>query len=127
MSEPNGGWTRRRFLELVGRAGGTAAVYETMVALDLLKVPAAWAGPSQLPEGAGTGKKVLVLGAGIGGLAAADMLQKAGFSCLVLEAQGRAGGRNFTARKGTKVTEVIPGHGTVVQDCRFDPGLYLNL
>ena len=130
MSEPNGGWTRRRFLELVGRAGGTAAVYETMVALDLLKVPAAWAGPPQLPEGAGTGKKVVVLGAGIGGLTAADMLQKAGYSCLILEAQERAGGRNFTARRGTKVVEDIPHQGKVVrevQDCRFDPGLYLNL
>ncbi|HEX4965798.1 MAG TPA: FAD-dependent oxidoreductase [Thermoanaerobaculia bacterium] len=128
MSESNGGgWTRRRFLELVGRAGGTAAVYETMVALDLLKVPAAWAGPPQLPQDAGAGKRVLVLGAGIGGLTAADMLRKAGFSCLVLEAQGRAGGRNFTARRGTKVVEDIPDHGRKVQDCRFDPGLYLNL
>ena len=130
MDEPkDGAWTRRRFLEAVGKAGGTAAVYETMVALGLLKVPGAWAGPPRIPAGAGAGKTVLILGAGIGGLAAADMLLKAGYSCIILEAQGHAGGRNLTARRGTKVEEDIPGHGRVPQTCRFDPEpyLYLNL
>ncbi|MFL6260443.1 MAG: flavin monoamine oxidase family protein [Thermoanaerobaculia bacterium] len=128
MDEPkDGAWTRRRFLEAVGKAGGTAAVYETMVALGLLQTPGAWAGPPKIPQGTGAGKSVLVLGAGIGGLTAADMLLKAGYSCTILEAQGHAGGRNLTARRGTKVDEDIPGHGRVQQTCRFDPDLYLNL
>jgi monoamine oxidase len=50
--------TRRRFLEAVGLAGGSAAVYETMTALGLIHVPEAWAGPPQLPAGSGTGKKL---------------------------------------------------------------------
>lgn len=128
MSESEGkGWTRRRFLEAVGQAGGTAAVYETMVALGLLNVPAAWAGPPQVPAGSGNGQSVVVLGAGIGGLTAAAMLRKAGFGCVILEAQERPGGRNFTARQGSKVFENIPGHGLNEQQCKFDPKLYLNL
>ena len=62
------GVTRRRFLEQVGLAGGSAAIYETMTALGLINLPEAWAGPPELPQGSGTGKSVVILGAGIGGL-----------------------------------------------------------
>jgi monoamine oxidase len=133
MSESDGGegagrgaWTRRRFLGMVGRAGGAAAVYETMTAMGLINVPAAWAGPLQLPEGSGAGKSVLVLGAGIGGLAAAYELSRAGYRCQILEAQERAGGRSLTARRGTVITE-DGDHGTTRQTCKFDDGLYLNM
>src|SRR5260370_7255589 len=60
------GVTRRRFLEQVGLAGGSAALYETMTALGLINLPEAWAGPPELPPGSGAGKSVVILGAGIG-------------------------------------------------------------
>lgn len=44
----------------------------------------------------GNGKKVLVVGAGISGLAAAQSLKSNGFEVLVLEARNRIGGRIFT-------------------------------
>lgn len=53
MADSNIKWTRRRFLEMVGLAGGSAALYETMTALGLINTPAAWAGPPQLPRGFG--------------------------------------------------------------------------
>lgn len=114
--------TRRRFLQMVGAAGGSAAVYETMVALGLLRTPEAWAGPPKLPEGIGTGKSVVVLGAGVGGLAAAYELQKAKYKVTVLEAQDRTGGRSYTVRNG----DVIRQMGHPDQTCRFAEGLYLN-
>jgi monoamine oxidase len=127
MQEPNGGWTRRRFLDLVGKAGGAAAVYETMTALGLINLPEAWAGPLDLPPGSGAGKKVLILGAGIGGLTLAYELGRAGYHCEILEAQARAGGRSLTARRGTEIHEESPEHGVTRQECQFDDGLYLNM
>lgn len=127
MTDANGGgWTRRRFLEMAGKAGGAAAVYESMVAMGLLRVPAAWAGPPEIPDGIGAGQRVVILGAGIAGLTAAYMLRAKGYQCVVLEAQPHAGGRSLTARRGDQVVEVINGR-TITQTCDFDPGLYLNL
>ncbi len=77
MAKANKGLTRRRFLQGVGLAGGSAALYETMTALGLINLPEAWAGPPQLPAGSGAGKKVVILGAGIGGLTAAYELNEA--------------------------------------------------
>ena len=71
MTEAKKGLTRRRFLERVGMAGGSVALYETMTALGLINLPEAWAGPPQLTPGSGAGKSVVILGAGIGGLTAA--------------------------------------------------------
>lgn len=51
-----------------------------------------------LPSNNGPRKKVLILGAGIAGLAAAYELLKAGHTPIVLEAQNRLGGRIFTLR-----------------------------
>jgi len=67
MTRKKKGVTRRRFLEQVGLAGGSAAMYETMTALGLINLPEAWAGPPELPQGSGAGKSVVILGAGIGG------------------------------------------------------------
>lgn len=125
--EPTGDWTRRRFLEKVGAAGGAAALYETMTALGLIGVPDAWAGPPKLASGSGNGKTVLILGAGIAGLTAAYELSRAGYGCKILEAQHRAGGRNLTARRGTLITEHSSEHGVTHQRARIDEGLYINM
>ena len=120
-------WTRRTFLNQVGRAGGAAAVYRTMAALGFMPEPGPWAGPIELPSVSGHDKSVLVLGAGIAGLAAAYELTRSGFKCNVLEAQPYAGGRNFTVRRGSVITETSAEHGTTEQKCEFDEGLYVNL
>ncbi|HUK89644.1 MAG TPA: FAD-dependent oxidoreductase [Blastocatellia bacterium] len=119
--------SRRRFLEMVGLAGGSAALYETMTALGLVNVPEAWAGPPRLPQGSGEGKSVAVLGAGIGGLTTAYMLTQARYKVDILEAQDRVGGRSLTARRGTQIVEQSEAHGRTVQECKFDGDLYLNM
>jgi len=127
MTRKKKGLTRRSFLERVGMAGGSAALYETMTALGLINLPEAWAGPPQLPAGSGSGKTVVILGAGIGGLTAAYELTRAGYSCQIIELTERAGGRNHTARRGTVLIEKRADGTTLAQVCNFDEGLYLNL
>jgi monoamine oxidase len=127
MKEAKKGITRRRFLEGVGLAGGSAALYETMTALGLINLPEAWAGPPQLPAGSGAGKKVVILGAGIGGLTAAYELSRANYGCQIIELTHRPGGRNHTARRGTVLVEKNSSGQTLTQVCNFDEGLYLNL
>jgi len=121
--ESRGTWSRRAFLESVAAAGGAAAVYETMVALGLIRVPAAFAQPNLSPTH-GAGERVVILGAGIAGLTAAYELRKAGYEVIVLEAKSRAGGRSFTVRRGDVIEEIT---GTK-QLCKFEPGdqMYLN-
>ena len=117
-------WTRRRFLQTVGQAGGAAAAYEVMVALGMIRIPSAFAALPDLPPDLGAGKRVVILGAGIAGLTAAYELNKAGYEVVILEAHNRAGGRSYTVRRGDKIEE---NTGTV-QTCQFDegPDFYLN-
>jgi monoamine oxidase len=68
------------------------------------------------------GPKVVVLGAGIAGLAAAYELGKAGYDCRVLEAKDRPGGRNWTVRGGTRETD-LDGR---TQTAAFSAGEYMN-
>lgn len=49
---------------------------------------------------------VLILGAGMAGLAAARKIAEAGVQVLVLEAEGRVGGRVFSRRVGSEVVEL---------------------
>ena len=127
MATKRKGVTRRRFLEQVGLAGGSAALYETMTALGLINLPDAWAGPPELPQGSGAGKTVVILGAGIAGLTAAYELTKAKYDCRIIELTDRPGGRNHTARRGTVLKEVNENGVVTEQVCNFDEGLYLNL
>lgn len=117
-------WTRRGFLEAVARAGGAAALYETMTALGLIRVPEAFAGPPDLPSNHGAGKRVVILGAGIAGLTAGYELLKAGYEVIIFEAKPHAGGRSLTVRRG----DVIKENTGIEQTCHFDEGpqMYMN-
>jgi monoamine oxidase len=92
-----------------------------MQALDLLGQPAtAQTGlpgstPFRLP-GSGRGQKVIILGAGLGGMTAAyEMKKVGGYNITILEARDRAGGRCWTLRHGNAFKETT---GTV-QRARF--------
>jgi monoamine oxidase len=117
--------TRRAFVNLAGSAGGLPAVYSTMVAMGLLPVPAAYAGPPVLAPASGRGRRVVILGAGIAGMTADHELTKAGFDCVVLEARARPGGRCWTLRGGDKIEESdsaqTVGWGRA-DDAYFNPG-----
>ncbi len=116
--------TRRFFIQALGAVAGVEAVHRTMQALGLSGTSEAHAASPDLPRGSGRGRSVVILGAGISGMTAAYELSKAGYRCTVLEATGRAGGRNVTVRGG----DVIEEFG-VRQRVDFDrrDHLYANL
>jgi len=97
-------------------AGGA---YPAMIAMGML--PAAPAHPFRL-EGDGNGREVLILGAGLAGMAAAYELGKLGYRCTILEARERAGGRCWSIRKGSSNVET----GQPVHTATFDDGQYFN-
>ncbi len=114
-------WTRRAVIEIFGRAGGLAGATAAMHGLGALAAsPAAAAKPPEA-RGAGAGKSIIILGSGVAGLVAAYELEQAGFSCRIVEARGRAGGRNWTWRDG----EAVPHHSGE-QTVSFDSGQYFN-
>ncbi len=114
--------TRRQIITRFAAVLGTAGAYNAMRALGLLGSDEAWAGTPDLAPGSGAGIKVVILGAGVAGMAAAYELGKAGYDCTILEARDRTGGRNFTVRKGT---EIVMNDGSK-QVCSFDDGHYFN-
>ena len=129
-SDGSGKISRRRFLHEVGAAGGAAAVLSSMEVLGLMAPAAATRLPYRAPSpsdftlrGRPNGTRVVVLGAGVAGLCTAYELEKAGYSVTVLEARDRPGGRNWTARRGTRETSLAGG----TQTCRFDEGQYMNV
>ena len=97
--------TRRNFIQSLGAVAGVEAVHRTMQALGLSGTSEAHAASPDLPRGSGRGRSVVILGAGISGMTAAYELSKAGYRCTVLEATGRAGGRNVTVRGGDVIEE----------------------
>ena len=110
--------TRREFIWGIIRAGGSAVAAMSVLGLH---DPAP---PPSLPDrqGVGGNSHVLVLGAGVAGLSAAYELRKLGYSCTILEARNRPGGRNFSVRGGDSVSEV----GGPTQSASFDSGHYMN-
>jgi len=113
--------TRRRFLAVLGQVGGAAAVQGALSALGLDEVQA---GETFTPERSprALGRRVLVLGGGIAGMTAAYELGKLGYDVTLLEAATRPGGRCFSIRGGTRVTDT----DGETQVCAFDAGLYYN-
>lgn len=109
--------TRRDFLGKSTLLAGSA--YPAMMALGLMKPVAAHAFDL---EGNGNGKKVIILGAGLAGMAAAYELNKLGYQCTVLEARERTGGRCWSIRNGSTNTENDKAQVTA----KFDPDLYFN-
>src|SRR5882757_5313332 len=109
--------SRRDFLKKASVLAGGA--YPAMMAMGL--VPAAPVHPFVL-EGSGDGKEVVILGAGLAGMAAAYELSKLGYHCTILEARDRAGGRCWSVRKGSVNTET----GQPLHKANFDDGLYFN-
>ncbi|MDH5214966.1 MAG: FAD-dependent oxidoreductase [Gammaproteobacteria bacterium] len=114
--------SRRRFLELVGAAGGATAVYQTSMALGLMQETGAPANLDLLNVSRAK-KTVVLLGAGISTLNIAYELERAGYDCRIIEASHRIGGRVLTLRSGDMVDEL--GNKQI---CRFDdePHLYFN-
>ncbi|MBO3746376.1 flavin monoamine oxidase family protein [Streptosporangiaceae bacterium NEAU-GS5] len=118
--------TRRALLVGVGVAGGAGAMYAAMGALGL--APSQQQkdfAPPQRSDFALTGRaaaKVVILGAGVAGLASAYELGKAGYDCTVLEASDHVGGRNRTLRAGDRLTE-LDGE---TQVATFSEGTYFN-
>lgn len=102
--------SRREFLTKSARVAGAA--YPAMLALGMLKSAPAHA--FDLP-GNGNGKKVVIIGAGLAGMAAAYELIKLGYSCTILEARNRAGGGCWSVRKGTTHIETDPA----LANCHF--------
>jgi monoamine oxidase len=113
--------SRRDLIHLVGKAGGIAAAYRTMAAMGLLSIPAAYAGPPELPPG--KRQRIVIIGAGIAGMVLAYELRKAGYAPQILEARARPGGRNWSLRGGDTIEE-----NSSTQHVRWDraPHLYFN-
>jgi monoamine oxidase len=121
---PLTGNTRRKFLASLGRAGGAAVMYETMQAMGMFRSPREVRALDAFTPLTRTGPApdVVVLGAGIAGMTAAYELLKGGYQVTILEARKRPGGRNWTARGGTRETEI---DGTP-QVCSFAPDHFMN-
>jgi monoamine oxidase len=124
------GATRRSFLQAVGVTGGAGVLFNAMGALDLAPTAATDAPrkpfvPASRSDFTLAGRrppKVLILGAGIAGLATAYELGKGGYDCHIIEAKKRPGGRNWTVRGGTTEREI----GGSTQRAEFSSGQYLN-
>jgi monoamine oxidase len=111
--------SRRMFLQHLAGVGGTGLLMAGMSALGF-GIEARAATPPVLSGGGG--RTVVVLGSGVAGLTSAYELSKAGYEVTLLEARERVGGRSYTARKGTQLTEL----GGEPQTCTFDEGYYIN-
>jgi polyamine oxidase len=88
--------SRRRLLELLGL--GASALLAPTTAVRAAAAPEYDDGNRDVPGGlVGDPDRMIVIGAGFAGLAAANALAHAGIDVLVLEARDRIGGRAWTA------------------------------
>jgi len=112
--------TRRDLLLLAANAYGVNFAYGMLEDMGLLIKPE----PTDLDSLSGqTVKKatVLILGAGIAGMCAAYELEQLGYSCVLLEARHRTGGRCYSIRRGNTVEE-----SGQKQVCEFEHGAFFN-
>ena len=109
--------TRKEFLIRTGTLFGGA--YSSMLAMGLIKKAPAYRFDLDKTT---INKKIVILGAGLAGMSAAYELEKLGYSCTVLEARDRIGGRCWSVRGGSKNSETDNGSHTA----QFDDGLYFN-
>jgi len=102
--------SRRQFLQLAALAAGAAALPRDAFARALLPSPPPLPyddGSNAIPPGAaGDLERVIVIGAGFAGLAAANALTTAGVPCVVLEGRDRIGGRAHTIDVGGSPVDV---------------------
>ena len=105
--------TRRSFLQK------SALAYPAMLSLGM--IPAAPAHAFELTSIAKS-KHVVIIGAGLSGLAAAYELARLGYTYTLLEARERVGGRCWSVRKNSTNTELKNPQ----QKASFDDGLYFN-
>jgi len=123
--------SRRKFLERIGKLGGLGAAYLGMAKFGLLPLARAYAGPPQFDHRIGEGQHIVILGAGIGGLCAAHLLQNTKFKVTIIEPNPYVGGRCLTLRRGDTVREDGTdrrGNPFQPQNCDFDqgPDFYFN-
>jgi monoamine oxidase len=111
---------RRSLFRLIGAVAGSAVMYEAMSQLGHAG-ESGYGGAIDL-QGDARGASVLILGAGLAGMAAAYELRKAGYKVQILEYNDRPGGRNWSLYGGDTYTEL----GGFTQQVQFAPGLYLN-
>jgi monoamine oxidase len=111
--------SRRQFLQTIATVGGATAVWSTLDSWALAR-PAR----QELPplEGQVDGVRLIILGAGMGGMTVAYELGQLGYDIQILDALDRPGGHNWTVRRGAELTE----HGGETQVCEFDEGHYFN-
>ena len=111
---------RRTLFSMIGAAAGASVMYNAMTSMGFA-AESKYAGPIKL-QGDPKGASVLILGAGLSGMAAALELRNAGYQVQILEYNDRAGGRNWSIRGGDTYTEL----GGATQTCEFGKDLYLN-
>jgi monoamine oxidase len=112
--------SRRQLLAMIGKVAGASAMYQAMTSLGFAG-ESGYTGKLAL-QGPRRGRRVLILGAGIAGMAAAYEMRRAGYEVKILENQNRHGGRCLTLRGGDRHTE-MGGHQIT---CDFQGDGYLN-
>ncbi|WP_255606319.1 flavin monoamine oxidase family protein [Nitratireductor rhodophyticola] len=120
MQRAFGRMSRRDLLTMIGATAGGAALYQAMTTLGHARA-STYQGPIKLQGDPGA-VKVLILGAGLAGMAAALELRAAGYEVELLEFREKAGGRCWTLRGGDTYAEL----GGFQQEISYAEGNYFN-